>query len=273
MIDSTCELPPMPVVVSRVISLASDPDTDAKVMERAILADHALTTGILKIANSSFYGCQRTTNTLASAIVLIGFNGIKALAVAASLKSLYREIDLTEKMLWEHSVGAAIAAHILSRRLGCNIEEAFVGGFIHDIGKVILNNQMNNVFREIMQASYNEGISFVDAERERLGITHAEIGGLIMKRWNLSAEMVGAVTYHHHVEGIDPSAIKSLKFAALLNLADHICGYLGIGYREAVKGIDFNSLKSFQILKAGEARFPAVIEEIRNEYEAEKGNF
>ena len=150
-IDSTCDLPPMPLVASRIVSLASDLNTDSKILERAILADQALTAKILKIANSSFYGCIRAINTVAAAIVLIGFKGIKTLALAASLESFYRRMDLTEKMLWEHSVGAAIAAHLLSKKLHCYAEEAFVGGLMHDIGKVILHTQLNEAFSEIVQ--------------------------------------------------------------------------------------------------------------------------
>ncbi|MEW6378428.1 MAG: HDOD domain-containing protein [bacterium] len=272
-IDSTCDLPPMPLVASRIVSLASNPDTDSKVLERAILADQALTAQILKIANSSFYGCIRSVNTVAAAIVLIGFKGIKTLALAASLKSFYRRINLTEKMLWEHSIGAAIAAHILSRELCCHTEEAFVGGLMHDIGKTILNNQMNEVFSEIVQTAYNDDLPFAEVERERLGFTHAEVGGLIVKKWNLSRELEDAVTYHHSLSDIDPLEVDILKFAALINLADMLCIYLGIGYRQPREDTDFQALQSVHILKIGEPDILRLAETVQASYEAEKGHF
>ena len=272
-IDSTCDLPPMPLVANKIVSLTSDPNTDAKTLERAIMADQALTANILKIANSSFYGCLRSINSLASAIVLIGFKGIKALVVAASLKSFYRRVDLTEKMLWEHSIGAAITAHLLSKKLHCNSDEAFIGGLIHDIGKNILNNQKNEIFAEIMQTSYNNGVPFVEVEKELLGFTHAELGGLIIRKWNLSKSLEEAVTHHHNLENIDSLDIDILKFASLLDLTNKACAYLGIGYRQPMEAINFKELKSVQILGAAELDFTKVIEEIKAEYEAEKGNF
>jgi len=272
-INSTFDLPPMPLVANRIVSLTSDPNTDAKILERAILADQALTANILRIANSSFYGCIRSINSIASAIVLIGFKGIKTLVVAASLKSFYRRVDLTEKMLWEHSIGAAITAHLLSKKLDCYTEEAFVGGLIHDIGKSILNNQKNEIFAEIMQTSYNNELPFVEIEKEFLGFTHAELGGLIIRKWNLSTTLEEAVTYHHNLEDIDSSDIDIQKFAALLDLTNKICAYLGIGYRQPKEDITFKEQRSVQILGVGGLDFVDLIEEIKADYEAEKGNF
>lgn len=272
-IDTTCDLPPMPLVAGRIVSLASDPETDAKVLERAIQADQALTANVLKIANSSFYGCLRSINTVSSAIVLIGFKGIKSLAVAASLKSFYRRVDLTEKMLWEHSIGSAVAAHILSKKLYCYPEEAFIAGLMHDIGKVILNNQKNELFSKIMQVSYNDQVPLVEVEKEHLGFTHAEVGGLMIQKWNLSDDLVEAVTFHHNLEGNDPLKTDVLRFAALLDLTNKICAHLGIGYRNPAEGLDFQQLKSVKILKAGDLNFLKLIEEVQTGYEAEKGIF
>ena len=272
-IDSTCDLPPMPLVASRIVSLASDLNTDSKALERAILADQALTAKILKIANSSFYGCKRTVNTVATAIVLIGFRGIKTLTLTASLQSFYRRVNLIEKMLWEHSVGAAIAAHLLSQKLHCHAENAFIGGLLHDIGKVILNSQLNEVFSEIVQVAYNEQIPFVEAERDRLGFTHAEVGGLIVKKWNLSRELEEAVAHHHSIEDVDPLEVEILKFAALLNLSDEICIYLGIGYRQPREDTDFQTLRSAHVLGINQPEILRLAEEIKTSYEAEKGNF
>lgn len=272
-IDSTCDLPPMPVVAGRIVSMVSNENVSAKALERAISADQALTANILKIANSSFYGCLRSINSLASAIVIIGFRGIKTLAVAASLKSFYRRIDLIEKMLWEHSLGAAIAAHLLGRRLHCFSEEAFIAGLMHDIGKVILNTQMNEVFCEMMQISYNNGTPLFEVERGRLGFTHAELGGIMIRKWNLSTSLEQAVTYHHNLGEVDALEMETIKFAALLNLANTICKTLGIGYRQPSEEIDYKKLQAVQMLKVTEMDFPAFIAEVKRNYDLEKGNF
>ena len=273
LINSSLDLPPTPLVANRIVSLISDPNTDSKILERAILSDQGLTTNILKIANSSFYGCLRSINTIASAVVLIGFKGIKTLTIAASLKSFYQRVDLTEKMLWEHSIGAAITAHLLSRKLGCFPDEAFVGGLIHDIGKTILKNQKGEIFSEIMQMSYNDQIPLVELEKERLGFTHAELGGLIIRKWNLSKALEEGVMYHHDLQDIDSLDTDIQKFVALLDLTNKICLYLGIGYRQPDEEIDFKELKSVQILRAGELDFSHLIKEIKTEYEAEKKKF
>jgi len=95
----------------------------------------------------------------------------------------------------------------------------------------------------------------------------------MVKKWNLSKELEEAITCHHSLEEVDVLEVEVLKFAALLNLADQLCIYLGIGYRHPREDIDFQALNSARILRIGESDILRMAEEVRVSYDAEKGNF
>lgn len=248
-IMKSCDLPTIPAVASRVIMLVSDPDASADDLSKAIMADQSMAARVLKLANSSFYGCLRAINTLTQAISIIGFSSLKNIVLAVSTREVYKHFGLTEKMLHEHSSGVAMAAHQVAKETGLKrTEEAFLVGLLHDIGKVVLNNTDADRFRDVMQEVYNSGRSFSDVEYAVYGFTHADVGALVIKKWNLSQEMEAAVRYHHSVEKMNNADAYIAQLASIANLADAFCHRLGIGVREP-KEIDLSALKSVSILR------------------------
>src|SRR5689334_7992258 len=113
-IMTAADLPTIPVVALKVMQLIESEQATAEELAKIVASDPAVAARVLKISNSSFYGCRRQIQTLSSAIVVLGFSTLKRLVVAASLKQVYKPYDLTEKMLWEHSFAAGIAAKIIA---------------------------------------------------------------------------------------------------------------------------------------------------------------
>lgn len=214
----------------RVMRLAEDPRSDAQSIARVIATDQAMAARVLKLANSAFYGLPRRVSTLSEAVVILGFRTIKNLAIAAStFELLNREIAgywLQRGELWRHSLACAIGAQLIAQRVRLPVvEEAFVAGLLHDIGKVAINLFVREQFDQIMECALRDRIPFVEAEQAVLGFNHAIAGSLIAEKWNLPPSLVSVIRYHHQPSQMsEPEALVSV-----VHLADILSITLGIG--------------------------------------------
>jgi len=229
---------------------------------------------VLKISNSSFYGCQRQIQTLSHAIVVLGFATLKSLVVAASVKQVYQPYGLTEKMLWEHSFGAGLAARIIANesRLVSD-EEAFLGGLFHDIGKIIMNTMNRQQFQDVMQRCYNDGLTFEEAERLVYSYTHSEVGGLVIKKWNFPDMLMYAVLNHHTFEFAEDEDPYQVSLTCVVGLADLFCRKAGIGIREPDDELDLLQSVPAQRLGLSRLRTDALMERFVDAYEKDKSFF
>lgn len=230
LVQTIRDLPALPEVVVRVMRLAEDPRSNAQSIARVIATDQAMAARVLKLANSAFYGLPRRVSTLSEAVVILGFRTIKNLAIAAStFELLNREIAgywLQHGELWRHSLACAIGAQLIAQRVRLPVvEEAFVAGLLHDIGKVAINLFVREQFDQIMERALRDRIPFVEAEQAVLGFNHAIAGALIAEKWNLPPLLVSVIRYHHQPSQMpDPETLVSV-----VHLADILSITLGIG--------------------------------------------
>lgn len=263
------DLPAMPHVASKVLELSSDPDTSAGALQQVIADDQAMAARILKIANSAMYACSRRIKTLSEAIVMLGFNSIRSLVVTSAARNLYTSggtrMGLKERLLWEHSIGTAFACRLLvSERHPALMEEAFLAGLMHDIGKLVLNLQLPDRFEEIVQIVYNENRDFHATERELLGFDHARVGALLVNKWKLSPIMEEVIGHHHEV-GALTTGHPLLLF---LDLANQICHRCGIGFLEQ-SDLDLAGTVSAQTLGVSAAELEELIVRLQQTLEVE----
>lgn len=228
---TTRDLPAMPQVAAKVLELASDPGTSAAQLQQVISDDQAMTGRILKIANSAMYSCSRRIRTLSEAIVMLGFNSIRSLVVTSAARNLYNtrksRTGLKERLLWEHSIGCAIACRLLTAERAPGLaEEAFLAGLMHDIGKLVLNLRVPERFDEVVQVVYNEGRPFHVTEAELLGFDHTQVGALLVNKWRLSPLLEEAILNHHNLEALTPANPLLLY----LDLGNKMCRKMGIGF-------------------------------------------
>lgn len=224
------DLPALPQVTFQVIKMADDPNSTAQDINAVITKDQSLTAKVLRLANSAFYGFPRRISTVTEATILLGFNTIKSIVMAASVSEVMtREVSgyaLASGELWRHSQAAAIAARLLARRAKYpNPDVAYTGALLHDIGKVVLNSYLKDSYREVVSLIEEGVLSFPDAEREVLGFTHAEIGARVAENWNLPEELVESIAYHHSPE----LSKKNQKLTYLVHIADATCLMMGVG--------------------------------------------
>lgn len=272
-IMSAGDLPTIPVVATKVMQLIESDKATAEELSKVVASDPAVAARVLKISNSSFYGRQGKIQNLSSAIVLLGYTTLKSIVVTASVRQVYQPFGLTEKMLWEHSFGAALAARIIARQIGgIDEEEAFLAGLFHDIGKVIMNSQDPDKFRLVMERCYNEDLRFSDAEKSIYPFTHDEAGSLVIKKWNFPEVLTESVLQHHNFAFSDLNDFSLLNLTAVVGLADLFCLRLGIGQRYPQEDLPLNSTKAASFLGLEPERLEELLAIFQEAYESDKGS-
>ncbi len=146
---------------------------------------------------------------------------------------------------------------------------------MHDLGKVVMNNETPEVFAEVMMKTYNENLDSITAEEEIYGYNHTEIGARVVEKWGLSKLLIKILEKHHlnncKLEDIGEASVA--KSIACVNLADCICKFLGIGYRDPDDTILLHELPSAVFLNMTKDRLDTLNEEINNTYNSEKSAF
>jgi putative nucleotidyltransferase with HDIG domain len=224
-------IPPFPKVAMQVMKMLDDPKVQAKDLAEVIQYDSAITANLLKTCNASYFGLPRKVSSLDDALVLIGQDALKDIIIASSSSRFYKGdaggagYQLEQGDLWKHSVATAIMSKSICRHFkGVDPGTAFSTGLLHDIGKRFLNSFVASDFKKIMDRTYVDGLSFMAAEHEILGMDHAELGSMIMQKWDFPEDMIQAVKSHH-----DPQALSKDPLTALIAMANTLVISLGIG--------------------------------------------
>ena len=224
------ELPALPHVTYRVLTLTSDPKTSIPELAETITNDQVLTAKVLRLANSAYYGYARRIFSISEALVILGFSTVRNLVLAASV---YNVMDqefpgyvLPKGDLWNHSMSTALLARVLAKKVKFEInDKAFTAGLLHDIGKIILNTYMKERFAEVLETVNSGHLPFSEAEQKILGFDHAMVGAKVAEKWNLPDELVEAIANHHH-----PAKSKvNPKLTSIVHVADAASMSMGIG--------------------------------------------
>jgi HD-like signal output (HDOD) protein len=228
-IEQLDNLPTLPAALSRVLELASDPDTSALDLAQVIATDQSLSASLLRVVNSAAYGFYRRIDSVASAVVVLGFNEVRNLAFASTSFNMFPGMErssLDRPALWRHSLASAMALDRCAKAIGLPPEGShFLAGLLHDIGKVVLDTLETERFDHALRRARTEGIPLRLAEEDAFGIDHGEAGGLLGEQWHLPPAVVEAIRHHQSPE----SARNYPTLARLTALASFIAHEAGMG--------------------------------------------
>ena len=229
-LKSVKNIPAFPAAALKVMSLIDDPDFSIADVVDVIKYDQAIAANILRICNSAYFGLSHKVETVRDAVMRLGQQNVIRAVEAAGVSKFYKKAKgygLDANKLWEHSVGVALMSQILSKRIfNCEDARLYTTALLHDIGKVIMGEFVDESFMKIYDIVSSKGISFLEAEGEVIGIDHAELGGKIASQWNFPADMREAIVYHHRP---DLMPDRDNNNAWLIYLADQACIMMGIG--------------------------------------------
>jgi putative nucleotidyltransferase with HDIG domain len=268
------DLPTIPVVATKVMQLIESERATADELSKVVSGDPAVAARVLKISNSPFYGCQRKIQSLPMAIMMLGFNTLRSLVITASVKQVYQPYGLVEKMLWEHSFGAGLAARIIAADTRfSNEEESFLAGLFHDIGKTIMNHLDRDKFRTVVERCYNEVLPFTEVEKDVYPFGHDDVGACVIRKWNFPEMLANSVQQHHALAFADADDPYLARLTAIVSLSDKFCHKLGIGERYPDECLDLCGSKAAEMLGLDEGRMTEMLDAFKETYERDKSYF
>ncbi len=225
------DLPPMPNTMQKVLKEMESISANSKSLEKIIMHDPVLAARILKVANSPLYGTSGQVNTISHAITILGFDEVRNLVIGLSLMQAFGEDasfkGFSTKDLWLHSMGVATSSMLIAKVAGNGFdpEECFTMGLLHDIGRFVLCKAFKEEVNKILEIQEAKRCPLAVAE-EKQGLSHAEVGAFLAKKWQLSEQITSVVRYHHTPK----SAGEDEPLCAVVYLADQLCHRLGVGW-------------------------------------------
>ena len=221
-LKSSKNLPTLPHILLRIIEACSGDETDFKELSKIIEMDPALTSSILKMLNSPFFSLPNRVYNLDQALVLIGMEAVKNIAISASIHQVFKTKEeassLYLKSFWHHSLLCALLSRCLAKKVRyANPDEAFLAGILHDIGKLLLWVNLPKEYGEIVSSS-NGNSERLLSEEAKLGALHSEVGAWIIEEWSLPSLVADAVRYHHEPLFRIVESFALVKIVYLANL-------------------------------------------------------
>lgn len=239
LIDEAPELPTLPVVATRVLGVVRERSSTIGELQHLLELDPVLSTKVMRLANCAYFGLPDEVTDLHRAIVLLGFNAVRNLALTACLKSLYaheyRCGTFTAGSLWLHSVSVAVITRMLAERTWPDLaEEAFLAGIVHDVGIIMEWNLLPERFGMVIRSTEGTGRTFLEAERQALGFDHCACGAVMLRRWRLPKHLIRVARHHHRTrrayQNLTGDAPLGDRLAALVHLAECVCAERGNGF-------------------------------------------
>ena len=226
------DLPTLPEVMSRILETVEDASSSASDLTALLECDHAISARILRMANSAFYGLRNPVESVRQAVVVIGFDAVRDLALAASVFGTLasrQQVALDPEDFWMHAFGAAEAAQMVTGK-HCPVESAdgcFTAGLLHDIGKYILALVLKDEYREIVCAAQAPDASLRALEQATLNTTHVEVGQWIATKWRFPPMIIDVIG---NLCGVAAYSGRFTTEVAVVALASHMSCKAEFGY-------------------------------------------
>ncbi len=216
-----------PDIYFQIVEAIESPTSSARHLSELVSKDTSLTARLLRLVNSPLYGVTSRVDSVSRAIALIGTRELSTLALGISVIQVFKDVppELADMAkFWRHSVAAGLFARLLAgQKPGLSGERFFVGGLLHDIGKLVFFKKLPHAATQTLRYSVANGLPVVDAEQEVMGFDHTELGRLLLQSWKIPPILVDMVSMHH-----EPIRAENPIEAAVIHLADIMCHAMGV---------------------------------------------
>ena len=266
-INKVTALPTLPDVVIQLNYLLKNSSISIDNVAGVIEKDSALSSRMLFLANSSYYGLSSKVDSVSRAIIVLGFNtvcnGIVTAAVSQIFKGRKGDLEIDFAGLWLHTLGCAVASKaVMFRNNQKESEKAFTCGILHDIGKVVIANAQPEEQKKILALLRNPRKTLIEAEKEVLGTDHGEIGYAIAKKWHFPDHILDVVRYHHH-----PADAKiAPDLAAAVHIGNAIAKALALG-KSTEPRVTCIELPAWKQLGITENDIPSLVTSVQDEFD------
>jgi len=265
-------LVPVPDIAFKLNELVDNDAAGVNDALEVLATDPVLAAKLLHIANSPVYGNRTHVDTLERAVMLVGMNGIRELVWAAVAMESFVNSNIPSsihKLIWSQSLyTATLARNLASKCRVMNKSRLFLAGLLHDIGRLVMYQCLPKEMNTVMSHVDNQNMSLIDAEYLEFGFSHAEVGGELLKSWNLPSSLVDTAFYHH-----EPSRCALHKMeSAVVNVAMNIAEIAVQNKRFDLAQLDV-SAKTWGITGLNKKAVESVIEVSENQYQNAKQIF
>lgn len=205
LVEGVGDLVTLPDVFIRISQLVDDPDSTLDDIAKVVSQDPSFTVRLLRVANSAFYGFASSIETVPRAVTLIGTSQVRNLALSTSVARTFAGLPnelVSMDNFWHHSLYCALAARLIAKRVSKSDPEAlFTAGLLHDIGELVIFNRLPEEAKEALELVLDSGdeMPVYLAERQIMGLDHAQVGGELARQWNLPPLLLDCIACHHDI--------------------------------------------------------------------------
>jgi len=265
-IQNIKKLPTLPVIFEKILETIDDPHSSATILQETIKNDQSITAKVLNMANSAYYGYAKRVSDLSRAIVILGFDMVKNIALSVSVFNIFHETEknnvfFDREQFWLHSIATGYLGKMIADKIQYfEPDKAFIACLLHDIGKVVLDSYFEEKYKLAVETAVVEKIPFRDAERAVIGFDHTDVGFLLGEKWNFPDELITAI-HHHHQPNLSP--LRHAPLTYLTYLANIICQEENIGKGGSILPITIDG-KAFSVLSLKSSQEKQIREDIQN---------
>ena len=242
MIAKVDAFPTLPTIYTSLLEATSNPRSTIQDVANVLIQDQSSVTKLLKVVNSPLYALSSKITSVTQAIMFLGFTEVKNIVLALSIIDLFtastKELIQYMVNMWKHST----AVGVITRHLGSNlkvgnVENYFIAGLIHDIGKLFFITVFNDTYIKVIEKVKEDSADLHTYEKKVFGMTHDEVGVLLAKKWDLPETLICGIMYHHNNSIIN----KPDKLTSCVHLANVLakCMNLGESFETEIAQPDF----------------------------------
>jgi len=227
-LDDLNDLPALKPSAIKILHAIEQNETDAAELAQSVQRDIGLTARILRVANSSYYGFSGQIASVKDACVLLGVHTVRNLAFSSAIVERFSSSGDTKfdhRVLWKHGLGTAAVSTVLAKQIGLDESNSFVGGLLHDLGRVVLATHFPKHFVDVLGYQNEHGCLMCEAEEAVLGIDHSIVGEQLAKKWHFPNPICRVIGSHHW-----PDREPQSDLVRLIHVADIVCRGLKLGH-------------------------------------------